>query len=330
MMTEHGEYSKFLPVFLLLSILIIGGLSIYMVRMEDVSAETDYWTYQMTSYPLNDTFSFTNWSQNAFTYSWPQTYPGFPGFGFPSGSFGFPGYRWARSYPVASPYGWEGSFMGLSPFGVYDSFGWPPTSFSSSMSAWPLLYSGFPIASFPASFGGSPMGDLYPFPRYPRGVPTIVDIAGSSVDQGVGAEEYAVYSAYIRQSEYGKKDKLLIQENTSTHISKNDPFTMDALVARLPEQMPQIAQETIYDFYSRNQKSYPLGKFFNIDTEYDLVDDTLKVLMLSRVGFNAMRTQAMFEEGYMAGALAGYGMYVLMIKVNGVWTVNDFAASWRS
>jgi len=35
----------------------------------------------------------------------------------------------------------------------------------------------------------------------------------------------------------------------------------------------------------------------------------------------------MFEEGYQAAPLAGYGMYVLMIKVNGFWMVNDYTAS---
>ncbi|MGA1791944.1 MAG: hypothetical protein ACMUIM_10685 [bacterium] len=40
-----------------------------------------------------------------------------------------------------------------------------------------------------------------------------------------------------------------------------------------------------------------------------------------------MRTQALFEEGYMAGALAGTGMYILMIKVNGVRMVNDSSIS---
>ena len=96
--------------------------------------------------------------------------------------------------------------------------------------------------------------------------------------------------------------------------------------------MPQIAQETIYDFHFKNLKSYPLSNFFNIETEYEFVDDTeaFKVLMLSRVGFNAMRTQALFEEGYMAGLLAGSGKYVLMIKVNGVWMINDSHISWIS
>ena len=78
------------------------------------------------------------------------------------------------------------------------------------------------------------------------------------------------------------------------------------------------------------KKSFRLSRELLGENHPNTLDTLTKIGWMYRMRSQYTRAQPMFEEGYQVAPLAGSGMYVLVIKVNGVWTVSDFAGLWVS
>jgi len=53
-------------------------------------------------------------------------------------------------------------------------------------------------------------------------------------------------------------------------------------------------------------------------------------LILSRVGFNSRKDQALVYAGKIDAPLAGSGGYYFLIKEDGIWEVQDASGAWIS
>lgn len=168
-------------------------------------------------------------------------------------------------------------------------------------------------------------------------------------------EEYAVYSALIKymSEDAGTKRLLVIEEQTSPWVGfpEDDP---DKFYRELKESAPALSAEVIDDFRARNKGEHTLARRFDIGREYVLVGEKElnKIfkeagggwkafykkypgaggyLVLSRVGFNADRTQALVYQGHSCGGLCGAGSHMLLNKKNGAWVVEgSIGPSWVS
>lgn len=168
-------------------------------------------------------------------------------------------------------------------------------------------------------------------------------------------EEYAVYAALINSDlkESAAQEKredagervLIINDAPSlwqgflVEESKN-------FFDKLKNSSTELQPETVNDLQVKSQNSaYRLERKFSINIKYLLVKDedldalfkdkvtggwkafhqkypkSSGFLVLSRVGLNADKTQALVYKGWSCGGLCGGGSYTLLIKKNGVWTV---------
>ncbi|HEY0322992.1 MAG TPA: hypothetical protein VGC66_18700 [Pyrinomonadaceae bacterium] len=169
-------------------------------------------------------------------------------------------------------------------------------------------------------------------------------------------EEYAVYSALINDSlkdsdEDEKRkapgDRLLIIEK---HPSLWEGFVDDEsknFFEELKKNSSELEPETVNDLRVKSNEPSLLERKFAIDIKYALVgNEELEALFkedvgggweafhrkypksngfltLSRVGFNADKTQALVYKGWSCGGLCGGGAYILLRKKNGVWVVGQ-------
>ena len=165
-----------------------------------------------------------------------------------------------------------------------------------------------------------------------------------------GEEKYAVYSAYLSEGilndphdwSVGPSIEVVILDTTNVNANLRwwwmYPFdgrvrfneletttrlsflvcnlfrSRMQLKIRLPERARPIlasnSQITSTDF----QKRFP---------------NNLGYVVLSAVGFNRNQTQAVFYIDHFCG-LCGGGRYVLMVKLNGSWHVQDEHSTWIS
>jgi hypothetical protein len=167
-----------------------------------------------------------------------------------------------------------------------------------------------------------------------------------SVLRGSETEEYAVCNAVIRDMSLGRF--IVMGDHTSPDLCN---------VLRMGEpcirwRFPLIEETTVEDFVSKNEQSYPLKNCFDVRAIVILVsEDELRGIFqgmfgwlefhvrypfshglteLSRVGFNAGMDQALVYVANTKGDLWGAGYYVLLIREEGRWVVQDKALLWIS
>jgi hypothetical protein len=178
-------------------------------------------------------------------------------------------------------------------------------------------------------------------------------------------EEYAVYSALInndlgdrgsRSSSSSTADAdrvLVIDARTSLwDISVGDESSN--FFAELKKSSQELQPETANDLQVKSNEVTNLERKFDIKIKYVLVSDeeiegffksgvdgwktfyqkypnSNGFLTLSRVGFNADRTQALVYKGWHCGGLCGSGSYFLLRKKKGGWVVGpSIGPAWVS
>ncbi|MBU7024860.1 MAG: hypothetical protein HXS40_11915 [Theionarchaea archaeon] len=157
-------------------------------------------------------------------------------------------------------------------------------------------------------------------------------------------EEYAVYNAVIKDMSLGRF--FVIRDHTSPGLFKY----MGEPCFRC--RFPLVEEVTAEDFVSKNEQSYPLKNRFDVGALVVLISDeevrgifqgtfgwlefyvrypfSHGLTELSRVGFNAGMDQALVYVGNTEGGLSGEGYYVLLIKEEGRWIVQDKTLVWVS
>lgn len=161
-------------------------------------------------------------------------------------------------------------------------------------------------------------------------------------------EEERVYTALIEA--FYPSDLLIIMEKTQTDVV--DPAT-EEIYQRIEDTLLDLSAETLDDFKSRNDSSYPLKASMILETRYLLLSEKDRqdlfrinqsgwdvfynrypeapgILTLSRVGFNERLDQALVYLGIQSHWLAGSGTFYLLNKVDGEWVIEQQVMTWES
>ena len=163
-------------------------------------------------------------------------------------------------------------------------------------------------------------------------------------------EEYRVYSAYLSDGlqndahDWGASGPVLLVVKSTTSVG--DTLRVKAMIAldsRL--RFDQLERSTRASYFVRNlfptpvQANFRLPNFatFVLASESEYFSEGFKkkfprnqgLTVLSGVGFNSTRTQAVFYIDHFCG-LCGGGRYVLKAKINGAWRVQDEHWTWIS
>ena len=162
----------------------------------------------------------------------------------------------------------------------------------------------------------------------------------------VEAEEYAVYSALVRQNPigYGLGSSFVVRENTMADLD---------MFERTLENVHKLPSGLVDSYRSRNAASYTLRPNLDIEQDYvmmpqEVFDEILLkkgsrwtdfeakypgasgFVTFSRVGFNADGDEAIASMGYRCGDLCGAGGLYILVKEEGNWVVQEGLMIWQS
>jgi hypothetical protein len=166
----------------------------------------------------------------------------------------------------------------------------------------------------------------------------------------VSSEEYAVYSALITEEYVKDKVKLVVIANPTSSGNRSKDMA-DYFLG----QLSPLSQATYDDYLERNGKPYNLSNSFSLREKYVLVeypeiekffenpdfDEAWKnfykrfpasngYIVLSRVGFNPTKDQALVYMAWMCNSRCGEGKLMLMSKRDGKWKVEKHYTTWVS
>ena len=177
-----------------------------------------------------------------------------------------------------------------------------------------------------------------------------------AAENAAEAEEYAVYSALI-QSMYvdagtsfggGRPELIVIQDQTQL----GPVTTLSETLEGISHAWPDLPDETLTDFETKNKSPQALKPLFSLDVEYAFFSDkemdeiflnssgwdtfyekyphSQGILTLSRVGLDRSLDTAVVCVGNQMHWVAGQGYYVLLEKVTGRWEVRGKQMTWIS
>jgi hypothetical protein len=149
-------------------------------------------------------------------------------------------------------------------------------------------------------------------------------------------EEYAVYSAVITQMYV--PTKVIVLRNEVAVVGSDTPFRP------LLNRLTSLSRATMNDYDAKNKAPHPLRPLFTLPNPYVLIGQeeidavyqdqgagwkrfaekypgAPGIITVSRVGFNAQRTQALLLLGQGCGTRCGRGLYVLLVKKHGTWEI---------
>jgi hypothetical protein len=161
-------------------------------------------------------------------------------------------------------------------------------------------------------------------------------------------EEERVYKALI-EATY-PSDVLVIMEQTQTDVLD---LASDETYQHVEESLQHLLADTLTNFKTRNDSSYPLktsmilGRRYTLFSEKDKQDlfqinqsgwdvfynrypEAPGIITLSRVGFNEQNDQALVYLGIQSYWLAGSGNFYLLNKIDGEWVIDQQVMTWVS
>ena len=168
----------------------------------------------------------------------------------------------------------------------------------------------------------------------------------------IQAQEYEIYAALIDATYVHTNANIrliVLLEHTDMAPAYHGRATLDYVKKHAPAVLP----ETLDDFESKNQESYPLEHAFDLTVEYVLIGDVEKsaafggrtqgwidfyakyprsqgITWLSRVGFNSDRNQALVYMANRRHTLMGSGEYLLLAKDQVQWLPRGLVRAWIS
>jgi len=163
------------------------------------------------------------------------------------------------------------------------------------------------------------------------------------------AEQQAVYTALLRNL-YSAAGYVIMDTTASGPTGMEETAST---LANIKQNMPGLDQKTVDSFKVRNDIAYPVQPDMDLGSPYVLLSqaemsqifgqnrdgwqffygqfpEAPGITTLSRVGFNITLDQALVYVGTMSHYLAGGGYYVLLIKVNGGWIIDQQVMTWIS
>jgi hypothetical protein len=183
----------------------------------------------------------------------------------------------------------------------------------------------------------------------PLSLPTPV-ASGRPAKDGVAEEEYAVYDVVIERLYVHRRSASLIVISKETESgTQPEPGKGPIIGVADPEEM-KAALKLIADltpaYEAANAETAKLKELFRFSVDYVLVSkkkglgllakdqgetkhfnkaypgsETVGLVGLSRVGFNADHTQALIYAVHWCGSGCGDGMFVLLRKENNQWNI---------
>ncbi len=163
---------------------------------------------------------------------------------------------------------------------------------------------------------------------------------------GIEAEEYAVYSALIRQNPIGYNlgVSFVVKEQTASGLDMLELALENA--HRLPSQL-------VDSYRSRNAASYTLSPNLDVEQGYAMMPqdefdqifgrggsvwsrfqakypEAGGLITFSRVGFDAKGDKALALIGFRCNDLCGAGGLYLLVKEDGNWKVQETLMVWQS
>jgi hypothetical protein len=192
----------------------------------------------------------------------------------------------------------------------------------------------------------------------------IVGLTACNRKRDFTANEYDVVSAYVASKfaiHKGEEQpsKIVILNMTSCcdddHMPDENgrPVTWEQTAESLGQKAPSVQNTTIVGFRRANTHQAALGRAFRFSMEYEIIDParldpifkrnggswtayykrypgSQGIATLSRVGFSADGTQALFYVSNHCGGLCGGGSYVVMEKRDGRWMIGTEIEMWIS
>lgn len=144
------------------------------------------------------------------------------------------------------------------------------------------------------------------------------------------------------------------QDGHNVRLDGNgQPIPWAQTASSLQSTVPTLKQATIDAFREVNRQQASLQRSFHPAIDYEVVDTaqlesffkkgggdwfafykrfpgSRGITTFSRVGFSEDGTQALFYVSNVCGGLCGTGMYVVMEKRNGIWTIEKEIEMWVS
>lgn len=163
-------------------------------------------------------------------------------------------------------------------------------------------------------------------------------------------EEYVVYSAYLSDGllndahdwSIGGPVQVVIADKTISGGNLRFPFIYlfdrrvdfgelqtSTRASYLARNLFQLGIESKFSLPSRATVRIAPDAQYSSPGFQEKFPRNMGLIVLSGVGFNPSKTQAVFYINHFC-ALCGGGRYVLMEKVNGVWRVKDEHYNWIS
>jgi hypothetical protein len=175
-----------------------------------------------------------------------------------------------------------------------------------------------------------------------------VSTPAPAADQIV-VEEQAVYAALLPKMYRNRGYVIMATTATDATGVDNTTQTLDYTL----QNLHGVAPETVNSFRSRNDAAYPIRPDMELGSSYTLLSQAGRnrifgqnqsgwevfynrypqapgITTLSRVGFNSSFDQALVYIGTQSNWLAGAGYYVLLKKVDRVWSIDQQAMVWIS
>jgi hypothetical protein len=162
----------------------------------------------------------------------------------------------------------------------------------------------------------------------------------------IEAEEYAVYSALVRQNPIGYNlgSSFAVKEQIAPNLD---------MFERTLENVDRLPSSLVDSYRSRNATSYTLGPNLDVEQDYTMLpqEEFEKIFLkggpvwarfqaeypkasgmvtFSRVGFSKDMDEALALMGYRCGDLCGAGGLYLLVKKDGNWVVQEALMVWQS
>lgn len=171
------------------------------------------------------------------------------------------------------------------------------------------------------------------------------------------SDEYAVYSALIRDSYLEDGVKILVIQNRTLYYANPDYLkitTPEQRVQDMKRYCQSVDEAALRDFELKHMQSSEVSPNFDIPVKYFLVNkddfdessdekarlvldefyqrypDARGMIALSRVGFNQARDQAFLRVEFTFCPLCSHGEKVLLKKEWGKWKVAESFGGWAS
>lgn len=192
----------------------------------------------------------------------------------------------------------------------------------------------------------------------------VVGLTSCNRKRQFSADEYEVVSAgitglFANHAGKGHPNDIVILRMTSSGDDDILPdenghsVPWEKTAESLRQRAPSLQQTTIDDFRRANGQQALLDRSFRFPVDYQIIDEaqlepifkrkgdtwgsyykqypgSQGIATLSRVGFNADRTQALFYISNRCGGSCGGGFYVVMEKRDGHWVIAQEIEMWVS